>query len=102
MADKKGLERKLAQASSMEEVKVLAAEAGLEMSDETARQILGKFTVSPDELEAMSGGETVQVGCDAIQYRSRSAQGCAATVEEGSDCWGVDGGCELINICYFR
>ena len=28
------------------------------------------------------------------------AEGCAATVEEGSDCWGTDGGCDLCNIEY--
>ena len=29
-------------------------------------------------------------------------EGCAATVEEGSDCWGADGGCLMIHYTYFR
>ncbi len=47
--------------------------------------------LSLDELEAVSGGVTT---------RNWSKDGCAATVEEGSNCWGTDGGCTLINIKY--
>ena len=46
--------------------------------------------VSEDELAAVSGGHD----------RDYATDGCAATVEYGSDCWNTDGGCWLINIDY--
>ena len=47
--------------------------------------------LSMDELDAVSGGVTT---------RNWQTDGCAATVEAGSDCWGTDGGCLAINISY--
>ena len=44
--------------------------------------------LSADELEAVSGGE-----------RNWLLDGCAATVEPGSDCWGTDL-CDMIIISY--
>ncbi len=48
--------------------------------------------LSVDELAAVSGGVT---------YRDWQKEGCAASVEKGSDCWGTDGGCLLHNISYY-
>jgi hypothetical protein len=48
--------------------------------------------LSTDELDAVSGGVTT---------RDWQSEGCAATVEAGSDCWGTDGGCRVCNISYF-
>ena len=47
--------------------------------------------LSTDELDAVSGGVTT---------RDWQKEGCAATVEAGSDCWGTDGGCLACNISY--
>ena len=46
--------------------------------------------LSLDELESVSGG-----------YRDWSTQGCAATCEVESDCWGTDR-CSHVNICYLN
>ena len=48
--------------------------------------------LSVDELDAVSGGVTT---------RNWQREGCAATVEAGSDCWGTDGGCSVSNISYY-
>ena len=48
--------------------------------------------LSLDELDDVAGG--------AIHTRSWIDEGCAATVETGSDCWGTDGGCNTVNIEY--
>ncbi len=44
---------------------------------------------SEDELEAATGGS-----------RDFAKEGCAATVEFDSHCWGTDGGCTVVNIKY--
>ena len=41
-----------------------------------------------DELEAVAGGK-----------RNWAMEGCAATVEEGSDCWGTDA-CDWVSVSY--
>ena len=43
--------------------------------------------LSLDELDAVAGG---------AKHRDWLEDGCAATVEPGSDCWGTDGGCLCI------
>ena len=88
----------LIQAQSAGEVAGLLRDAG---GDEAlAERVWAELThwrrtdgkeLSPDELEAVSGGVT---------DRDWFSEGCAATVREGSDCWGTDGGCSLININY--
>ena len=47
--------------------------------------------LSLDELDAVAGG---------VKKRDWLKDGCAATVEYGSDCWRTDGGCTYINIKY--
>lgn len=49
--------------------------------------------LSLDELDAVAGG---------VKHRDWLDDGCAATVEYGSDCWRTDGGCTYINIKYSR
>ena len=98
MADRKELENKLMKATTVEEIKAIVTEGGCEISDEDAQRILGKFKVSADELDTMSGGSEGS-GCSSCQARTY-ADGCAATVEKGSYCWGTDGGCVLMNVKY--
>ena len=45
--------------------------------------------LSLDELESVTGGA-----------RDWLTEGCAATVEPGSDCWGTDGGCAIKAVKY--
>ena len=47
--------------------------------------------LSLDELEAVAGG------VETIDWQKN---GCMATVEKDSDCWGVDGGCTAIHYKY--
>ena len=89
---------RLLQARSTEEVAALLHEAGVDV--QLAERLWAELThkreadseeLSPDELEAVSGGASAR---DYIR------SGCAATVEPGSDCWGVDGGCVLVHYEY--
>ena len=100
MADRENLEKRLLKAASAEEIKAIAAEDGFEMTDEEAQRVFGKYTVSVDELETMNGGDTVNSSCTSFTYRSLFSEGCAATVEEDSNCWGTDGGCYYFNVRY--
>ena len=100
--DRKSFETGLLKATTAEEVKALFAEAGLDCPDEQAQQILEKSKLSPDELESLSGGNRGLLGyCNSYHTRDRGLWGCAATVEDGSDCWGTDGGCNTFNIAYY-
>ena len=76
------LREKLLAAKSAEEVTELVKADGQEITAEEAEQILQKISqhreekeLSPDELEAVSGGA-----------RNVLTEGCAATVEAGSRC----------------
>lgn len=57
-----------------------------------ARERLGEY-LSLDELDAVAGGY--------LDERNWYNEGCAATVEPGSDCFFTDGGCSSMNIVYF-
>ena len=48
-------------------------------------------TVSNEELENVSAG---------VKKRDWLTEGCAATVEIGSNCWRTDGSCTEVNIMY--
>ena len=86
----------LLQARSVEEAAALLKEVGVDAPQ--AERIWNEISafrddkeLSIDELEAVSGG---------VEQRDYWGQGCAATVEPGSDCWGTDGGCSVNNIEY--
>ena len=86
----------LLQARSAEEAAELLKEVGVDAPQ--AERIWNEISafrddkeLSIDELEAVSGG---------VEQRDYWGQGCAATVESGSDCWGTDGGCSVHNIEY--
>ena len=89
---------KLKRAKSVEEVVALLKTEGQDVEQagkiwkeiETLRNGDGK-ELSMDELEAVAGG---------VKHRSWLEKGCAATVEDGSDCWFTDGGCAVCNIDY--
>ena len=100
MADRKSIEKALMKASGPEEIKRILEEAGESVSDEKASEIFSSFSVSPEELAQMNGGGAYRDYCKSVLVRSKSEYGCAATVEDGSDCWRVDGGCSVCNIIY--
>lgn len=81
------MEKKLLKAGSIDEVKSIIEGNGEEISDEDAQKLYDKIKsiddnavveVSVDELDAVSGG------------RDYMEEGCHATVEVGSRCWGTD------------
>ena len=91
----KELYSKLLLADSQEEVTELLKAGGREdvPAQEVWEQVQQRraqdgMELSLDELEDVAGG------------RDWMKEGCAATVEPGSDCWGTDGGCALCNIEY--
>ena len=89
------LTSKLKKAESREEVEALLKADGqdLALTDEVwakAEELRAQDgqELSLDELEDVAGG------------RDWYEDGCAATVEIGSDCWSTDGGCAMCNISY--
>ena len=89
--NKKELEQKIAAASSPQELQRILNDAGEKIGPEDAAKLFEKLQncgtaqeLSPDELEAVSGG-----------VRDWVTEGCAATVECGSICWSDDH-CPLI------
>lgn len=94
------LEKKVLAAKSEAEVIDILKNANEEISAEDAMKLYQRvkelqnaddMALSLDELDAVSGGVTT---------RNWSKDGCAATVEKGSNCWGTDGGCSHMNIKY--
>ena len=94
------LKAKLRSAKSEEEAVALMKADGQKLTAEDAAQLWTEIMnhqaqddkeLSLDEMEAVSGG-----------YRDWVTEGCAATVEWDSDCWGVDGGCLAIHYTYSR
>lgn len=83
-------------AENAKQFQALLKEAGRELSLEEAESMFTYLTkgeeVSEDELTAVSGGFGDE--------RDYAADGCAASVEFGSDCWGIDGGCSMVNVRY--
>lgn len=97
-------EELLLKAKSVDEVKSIVAEHGGSITEEEANEMYAKIQsydpnavveVSVDELDAVSGG--------GFFFPNRSAlrEGCKATVEGGSACWGNDS-CDGVNVVYFR
>ena len=72
----------------------LLKEEGYTLEEETAKRLFeqekraANEEVSEEELAVVSSG------------RGSATEGCAATVEYGSSCWGTDGGCFMANIEY--
>jgi len=54
--------------------------------------------VSKDELSSVSGGASTYK-CTHYERRSRTYEGCAATVENGSTCWENDA-CVMGQVIY--
>lgn len=86
---------KLKKAKSLEEVIELLKADGQDIAE--AEKLWGEIKVSIeqdrkelslDELDAVAGG------------RDWLVDGCNATVEPGSNCWGNDGGCTLFHTQY--
>ena len=95
--DREELEKKAIEAASAEEVMEIVRAAGEEITAEEAASFFKAVQerkadkeLALDELESVSGG------------RDWVTEGCAATVEWDSDCWGVDGGCLAIHYTYSR
>ena len=94
---RKEIEDSLLNAQSSDEVSEILAGAGVQLSDESAKDMFAKIrllsktdgaALSENELTTVSGG------------RDYLTEGCAATVEPGSDCWETDGGCSTLNNTY--
>ena len=95
--DKDEIKKNLYEADSPKEIQEILSGLGFESSDEEAARLFEEIqlfhsseteVLSEDELAAISGG------------RDYAKDGCAATVEPGSDCWGEDGGCAVIHYHY--
>ena len=85
--DRNELRKKAMEAASAEEIMEIMKAAGEEITAEEAERFYEKVQdkktdreLSLDELEAVAGGED----------RDWLRDGCAATVEAGSDCYGTD------------
>lgn len=95
--EKKTFQEQIMAAQSAEEVLQILHENDPEYDLSQAEDIFSRITdladrkLSEDELDAVSGG---------AEHRDYATEGCAATVEPRSDCWGTDGGCIAININY--
>ena len=97
-------EELLLKANSVEDVKTIVAEQGGTVTEEEARELYDKIKaydpdaeveVSLDELDEVSGGGFLFPNINALE------EGCKATVEGGSSCWGNDA-CDGINVVYNR
>ena len=102
--DREELEKKAIEAASAEEVMEIVRAAGEEITAEEAASFFKAVQerkadkeLALDELEAVSGGQKWGNG---VWVRDYSTEGCAATVEPSSDCWGTDGNCWVGNISY--
>ena len=85
----------LANVQSAEQVAEVFASAGQRISKKDSERLYQEYQhhvtdqeLSLAELEAVSGGS-----------RDYLTDGCAATVEPGSDCWGTDM-CAIVNCVY--
>ena len=94
--DREELEKKAIEAASAEEVMEIVRAAGEEITAEEAASFFKAVQerkadkeLSLDALEAVAGGED----------RDWLRDGCAATVEAGSDCYGTDM-CGLFPVTY--
>ena len=94
--DRNELKKKAMEAAGAEEIMEIMKAAGEEITAEEAERFYEKVQdkktdreLSPDELEAVAGGED----------RDWLRDGCAATVEAGSDCYGTDM-CGLFPVTY--
>lgn len=94
---------KLLKAGS-EQVEAVLKEEGIEATQDEIDRIKAELdgaaehdgeALSLDELDAVAGGLK-----DWVWNYWYDEQGCAATVEFGSKCYGVDGGCDFIHNHY--
>lgn len=85
-----------------DEIREIMTESGYTPSEEAVNNIRELIRakeenrygeLSLDERSAVSGGAA---------SRDYATEGCAATVEVDSYCFGTDGGCQLVNIFYER
>ena len=93
------MDKKLSKAGSIEEVKSIIEDSGESINDEDAKLLYDKIKsmdsdaiveLSVEELDAVAGGR-----------RDYMTEGCKATVEYGSNCWGNDF-CAIFNVWYER
>ena len=99
------LKAKLLAAKSAEEVAKLVKTISTEDAAHLWKEITKGFEqagreLSLDELEAVSGGEEFSLIHWGKIFRDYAQEGCAATVEPDSHCWGTDGGCTAVDRFY--
>ena len=86
---------KLKKAKSREEVEALLKADGQDLA------LTDEVWSKAEELRAQNGQElSLNELEDVAGGRNWLTEGCAATVEPDSDCWGTDGGCMNVNIGY--
>lgn len=95
--DKQDLKKTLLTAKNSEDVRFILSKYNIEIPNEDADRLFDSLQMyrsqlsnelSEDELAAIGGG------------RDYATDGCAASVEPGSSCWGLDGGCAVIHYHY--
>ena len=101
--DRDELKKKAMKAASAEEVMEIVSACGEEITPVEAKDFFEKVqkqkadkALSLDELEAVSGGI---FGEDWLTLVDWAKNGCCATVESGSFCWGTDM-CSGVNVYY--
>ena len=95
-------EELLLKAGSVEEVKEIVTENGGTVTEEEAKELYDKIKAyDPDAVVEISEDELEEVSGGGFLYPNRSVlrEGCKATVEGGSSCWGNDA-CKGINVVY--
>lgn len=93
------LRAKLLKAKGAEEMASVLEEAGQQATEKEIERLAAEVQyasehdgeqLSLNELDAVSGGSS----------RNYTKDGCVATVEYNSDCWGEDGGCIAVHYSY--
>lgn len=90
---------KLKNAKSLEEVtELLRANGEDEANAEKLWKELETLHMQEDQELSLEELESVAGGRDINWFK----EGCSATVEPGSDCWGSDGGCTFCHHIYME
>ena len=91
------IENSLLKALSIKDVSKVFKDHNISLTEKAIMEIFVKIRLlRKDDGDTLSEDELMSVNAG----RDYVTEGCAATVEPGSDCWGTDGGCYAINLDY--
>lgn len=91
------IENNLLKALSIKDVSKVFKDHNISLTEKAIMEIFVKIRLlRKDDGDTLSEDELMSVNAG----RDYVTEGCAATVEPGSDCWGVDGGCTAIHYSY--